>query len=97
VLHFHDSIPQLVSTLLPNTDRTHIVQHILQGIDTDEELLRTIKMYFACNQNLTLTAKKLFIHRNSLHYRLEKLTERTGLDIRRFHDAFALYFAIQNM
>ncbi|QXE02657.1 CdaR family transcriptional regulator [Terribacillus sp. DMT04] len=97
VLHFHDSIPQLLSTLLPNTDRNYIVQHILQGIDTDEELLRTIQTYFACNQNLTLTAKKLFIHRNSLHYRLEKLTERTGLDIRRFQDAFALYFAIQNM
>jgi hypothetical protein len=97
VLHFHDSIPQLISTLLPNADRNYIMQHILQGLDADEELLRTIKMYFACNQNLTLTAKKLFIHRNSLHYRLDKLTERTGLDIRKFQDAFALYFAIQNM
>lgn len=97
VLHFHDAVPQLVSMLLPEIDRQYIMHHILQGLNEDEELLRTVRMYFSCNQNLTLTAKKLYIHRNSLNYRLDKLTEKTGLDIRKFQDAFALYLALHNL
>ncbi|MFP7479602.1 PucR family transcriptional regulator [Terribacillus saccharophilus] len=97
VLHFHDALPQLISMLLPETDRKYIMHHILQGLNEDVELLRTVRMYFTCNQNLTLTAKKLYIHRNSLNYRLDKLTEKTGLDIRKFQDAFALYLALHNL
>ncbi|MFJ6414578.1 PucR family transcriptional regulator [Terribacillus saccharophilus] len=97
VLYFHDAVPQLLSILLPETDRKYITHHILQGLNKDEELLRTVRMFLSCNQNLTLTAKKLYIHRNSLNYRLEKLTEKTGLDIRKFQDAFALYLALHNL
>ncbi|SDC76561.1 PucR C-terminal helix-turn-helix domain-containing protein [Terribacillus halophilus] len=97
VLYFKDTVPQLMHSLLSKSDRQHIAQHILQGLDEDNELLRTVRMYFACNQNLTLTAKKLYIHRNSLNYRLDKLTEKTGLDIRKFQDAFALYLAIHSL
>ncbi|MFP7494855.1 helix-turn-helix domain-containing protein [Terribacillus saccharophilus] len=97
VLYFQDAVPDLISALLSETDRQNIVHHILQGMHEDDELLRTVRMYFLCNQNLTLTAKKLYIHRNSLNYRLEKLTEKTGLDIRRFQDAFALYLALHNL
>lgn len=97
VLHFHDALPQLISMLMPENDRKYIMHHILQGLQDDDELLRTVNMYFTCNQNLTLTAKKLYIHRNSLNYRLDKLTEKTGLDIRKFQDAFALYLALHNL
>lgn len=97
VLYFQEAVPLLLHALLPDNDRENIARHILQGLDEDDELLRTVRMYFACNQNLTLTAKKLYIHRNSLNYRLDKLTEKTGLDIRKFQDAFALFWALHNL
>jgi DNA-binding PucR family transcriptional regulator len=46
------------------------------------------------NLNVSEAAKKLYIHRNSMQYRLEKFSERTGLDIRKFDDAVNIHLAI---
>lgn len=56
----------------------------------DEETLRTIDMLFQKNLNLTDTAKALFIHRNTLIYRLDKIEKLLGFDLRRFEDCFQL-------
>ncbi len=53
----------------------------------DEELLVTARAFFENGMNISDTARKLFVHRNTLIYRLEKLYRATGLDIRRFEDA----------
>ena len=55
----------------------------------DDELLKTARVFFENGLNISDTAKQMFIHRNTLIYRLEKLYRATGLDIRRFEDAFA--------
>ncbi|MFJ8257185.1 sugar diacid recognition domain-containing protein [Peribacillus asahii] len=56
----------------------------------------TFLMYCKHNMNLSETARKLFIHRNSLMYRLDKIKKLTGLDIANFEDRLLLYITIKN-
>lgn len=60
----------------------------------DDETLQTINMFFDNNLNVSETARQLFVHRNTLVYRLEKLDKSTGLDIRRFDDALTFKIAL---
>ena len=53
----------------------------------DEEILRTIETFLNTDLNLSDTARQLFIHRNTLVYRLDRIQQLTGLDLRRFNDA----------
>ncbi len=53
----------------------------------NEEMIRTIDAFFACGLNLSEAARNLYIHRNTLVYRLEKVLRETGLDLRSFDDA----------
>ncbi|MCL1855851.1 MAG: helix-turn-helix domain-containing protein [Clostridia bacterium] len=53
----------------------------------NEEMVQTIEMFFRKDLNLSDTARQLFIHRNTLVYRLDKVQRQTGLDLRRFDDA----------
>ena len=50
-------------------------------------LLHTLCVYLLQEQNLHATAQQLFIHRNTLVYRLDKVQRQTGLDLRHFDDA----------
>jgi carbohydrate diacid regulator len=53
----------------------------------DPEILNTINIFFDNGLNISETARKLYLHRNTLVYRLEKLQKTIGLDIRNFEDA----------
>lgn len=53
----------------------------------NDEMLHTIDMFFTKDLNLSDTARQLYIHRNTLVYRLDKIQRQTGLDLRRFEDA----------
>lgn len=53
----------------------------------DEETLITIRTFFENSLNLSETSRKLYVHRNTLVYRFEKLQKKFGLDIRTFEDA----------
>ena len=59
-----------------------------------EEDMATIRTFFANSLNISETARQLFIHRNTLVYRLEKLEKVTGLDIRKFDDAMTFKLAM---
>ena len=65
-----------------------------QPEDFDEETLSTIRMFFGNSLNVSETARQLFVHRNTLVYRLEKLSRSTGLDIRSFDDAVTFKIAL---
>ncbi len=52
-----------------------------------EEILSTIEMFFRKDLNLSDTARQLYIHRNTLVYRLDKIQRQVGLDLRKFEDA----------
>jgi|SRR5690606_16786786 len=58
----------------------------------DIELLTTVKTFLENNSNTSLTAKRLYMHRNSLQYRIDKFIERTSIDIKNFHGALSVYF-----
>ena len=73
------------------------LDEIFEGKDIlnlSEEELGTINMFFENNLNVSETARELFVHRNTLVYRLEKLQKQTGLDIRRFDDALTFKIAL---
>lgn len=60
----------------------------------DQEALVTIQAFFENNLNVSETSRKLFVHRNTLVYRLEKIRKMTGLDLRQFEDAITFKVAL---
>lgn len=60
----------------------------------DEETLSTVNLFFENNLNISETARKLYVHRNTLVYRLEKIQKITGLDVRVFDDALTFKIAL---
>ena len=66
-----------------------------ESIDVlDEETLQTIYKFFENNLNVSETSRQLFVHRNTLVYRLDKIERLTGLDPRKFDDAVVFKVAI---
>lgn len=73
------------------------IQEIFDGRspdDFDEETLTTIHKFFENSLNVSETSRQLFIHRNTLVYRLDKLQKSTGLDLRIFEDAITFKIAL---
>ena len=62
--------------------------------ELDDETLTTINKFFENNLNVSETSRQLFVHRNTLVYRIEKLEMSTGLDIRTFEDALTFKIAL---
>jgi carbohydrate diacid regulator len=71
-----------------------LATHLLSPIAHEPELLQTLEAYFAHDCSPTTTAHSLSIHRNTLAYRLDKITLLTGLDPRRFDDAVQMRLAL---
>jgi DNA-binding PucR family transcriptional regulator len=94
IFSIEDILPIL---LIKSSINNHELQQAIRFIDSikaDPELFNTIKIFLECNLNVSLAAKKLYIHRNSLQYRIEKFTERTGIDIKNFKGAVTTYLAM---
>ena len=73
------------------------IKEILDGKtpdDFDEETLVTISKFFENNLNVSETSRQLYIHRNTLVYRLDKLQKSTGLDLRVLEDAITFKIAL---
>lgn len=60
----------------------------------DEEAMSTVNMFFDNNLNISETARQLYVHRNTLVYRLERIEKAIGLDIRTFDDAMTFRIAV---
>ena len=60
----------------------------------DEEVMSTINKFFENNLNISETARQLYLHRNTLVYRLERIEKAIGLDIRTFEDAMTFRIAV---
>ena len=74
---------------IPETQRARYMEQVVNRSDLllEPEIVTTLETFFAMNCNVSDTAKQLFIHRNTLLYRLDKLKQDTGLDVRLFRDA----------
>lgn len=94
VANFSDTVPYLLIDQMGKEQARGIREMILQSYADDEETLRMIRVFTTCNLNISETAKALHLHRNSLQYRLDRFTENTGIDIRKFHNAMAVYLAL---
>ena len=82
---------------LPTTLCEMFLQEVFKKnpIDSlDKETLFTINKFFENNLNVSETSRKLFVHRNTLVYRLEKIKKLTGLDLREFDDAIVFKVAL---
>jgi carbohydrate diacid regulator len=89
-------IGRLIYQLPPNLCRMFI-REIFGGegmTEFDQETITTVNTFFENNLNVSETARQLFVHRNTLVYRIEKLMKSTGLDIRTFDDAMTFKIAL---
>jgi carbohydrate diacid regulator len=66
----------------------------IPAILSDEEAMSTINKFFENNLNISETARQLYVHRNTLVYRLERIEKAIGLDIRTFEDAMMFRIAV---
>lgn len=62
--------------------------------DLDDETMNTLNKFFENNLNVSETSRQLFVHRNTLVYRIEKIQKSTGLDLRCFDDALTFKIAL---
>ena len=74
--------------------KVELATYLLSPLDHEPELLETLGAFFAADCSPSATAQRLAIHRNTLAYRLDKITSLTGLDPRRFDDAVQIRLAL---
>ena len=82
---------------LPTTLCEVFLDEVFKKCSIDEinsDLMFTINKFFENSLNISETARKLFIHRNTLVYRIEKIKRATGLDLRNFEDAIVFKVAL---
>ncbi|MBO4432910.1 MAG: helix-turn-helix domain-containing protein [Clostridia bacterium] len=89
-------IARLIYQLPTTLCETYLHEVFKRGsIDNlDQETLFTIQRFFENNLNVSETSRKLFVHRNTLVYRLEKIKKITGLDLRQFDHAIVFKIAL---
>ena len=93
IFTFEKAFPAILTTNISNEMQDWLLQQLFGKISDDPELIQTVKLFLENNSNSTLTAKQLYIHRNTLQYRLEKFTEKTGVNLKTFYNAMTIYLA----
>jgi sugar diacid utilization regulator len=91
VYQFYETIPYILLRDTKDETRNRILTLVR---DYTKEELQIIKIFIESGLNISLAAKKVFMHRNSLQYRVDKFTEKSGIDIKSFHGALVVYLAI---
>ncbi len=86
----------VVAPLLSGVDENNIYfsRELLDRLGENHEIIQTLEAFFNFDMSLTRTAEMLKIHRNTLVYRLDRITETLGLDPRAFDDAVQIKLAI---
>ena len=82
---FMKQIPRDIKKQFYETSYTDTIKKLL-----NDEMQKTVEKFFENSLNLSEAARNLYIHRNTLIYRLEKIQRITGLDLRNFEDAVLL-------
>ncbi|WEG12058.1 helix-turn-helix domain-containing protein [Pullulanibacillus sp. KACC 23026] len=95
VFHYTEVVPYLLKEE-PVTSLTIFFTTLTAYLKEDPDSRLQLEALFSHDLNLSTTAKALFMHRNSLHYRLDKFKENTGLDPRLFRDAFFIRLGLLN-
>lgn len=82
--------------IINDEEKLRFVGQVFKRFDPslDSEIQSTLECFFAMDCNVSETAKKLYIHRNTLLYRLDKIKQETGLDVRSFSHAVLVKVAL---
>lgn len=85
---------KIMDNLKDNT-KTRVLETFNNGFSKlDEDMIKTVEVFFNFDLNLSEAAKGLYVHRNTLIYRLDKIQKYTGYDIRKFNDAVLFKIAL---
>lgn len=93
IFTFERVFPAYLAYHLPNELKQMVTQVIFGVFNDDPEMYSTIKVFLENNLNASLTAKKLYIHRNTLQYRIDKFIDKTGIQLKDFYGAFTVFLA----
>jgi hypothetical protein len=93
VISFERVFPAFAVGHLPLEVKNLVKNDLLKVLEDDLELFTTIKVFLENNMNASMTAKKLYIHRNTLQYRIDKFVEKTGIPLKDFYGAFTVFLA----
>ncbi|MGG1632228.1 PucR family transcriptional regulator [Rossellomorea sp. NRS-1567] len=89
-------LPEFALHHLPLEWKRQIFTKVADTFQEDPELIQTVKAFLEHQSNISQTAKKLFMHRNSVQYRIDKFIEKTNIDIKTFQGGILAYFACLN-
>ncbi|MEH7377865.1 PucR family transcriptional regulator [Neobacillus drentensis] len=93
IFTFERVFPAYLAYHLP-ADLKQMVNQVIFGVfNEDTEMYSTIKVFLENNLNASLTAKKLYIHRNTLQYRIDKFIDKSGIQLKDFYGAFTVFLA----
>ncbi|WP_312472394.1 helix-turn-helix domain-containing protein [Neobacillus sp.] len=93
IFTFERVFPAYLANQLPEELKQKVNQEVVEIFHDDQEMFSTIKFFLENNLNASLTAKKLYIHRNTLQYRIDKFSEKTGIGLKDFYGAFTVFLA----
>lgn len=91
VIYDHLLLDLVISDINPENGATYI-EKTIKALSSDD--CTFLRVYFEENLSLSRTAKKTFLHKNTIQYRLNRIAEQTGYNPRAFTDAVALYLAL---
>lgn len=93
VFSFERVFPDFMAYHLPEDIKAKLNKVLGDVFQEDMEMFATMKVFLENNLNASLTAKRLYIHRNTLQYRVDKFTEKTGIQLKDFYGAFTVFLA----
>lgn len=94
VINYVESIPYLILHQIDQDTKDLLISNVLQKFNRDEEMLHTLEMFFQHNLNVSETSKKMYMHRNSIQYRIDKFINETGFNIQKFDHAITVKLAL---
>ncbi|MEH7180786.1 PucR family transcriptional regulator [Neobacillus vireti] len=93
ILSFEKVFPSFVAANLPEQIKEKVYKNFSGVFLEDPELYGTIRVFLENNLNASMTAKKLYVHRNTLQYRIDKFIDKTGVQLKDFYGAFTVLLA----
>ncbi|KAA9015989.1 PucR family transcriptional regulator [Niallia endozanthoxylica] len=93
IFSFEKIFPTILAANLPKAASELLYTDIIHILKEDTELRDTMKVFLEHNSNTSLAAKKLFIHRNTLQYRLNRFSEKTNIDLKEINSVLTVYIA----
>jgi len=94
VMRYMESFPYLLLAQLSEDKRIELSKTVLHSFIEDQEMLETLHNYFYYNLNISETAKNMYMHRNSIQYRIDKFIKETNINIHHFNEAVSVKLAM---